>query len=93
MTVDTSGDMLNLARGRSARRTYTDVTPMRELKVRQGAIAGFVVSLVLAAALAGRSADPVPTFGYVLAVAFSATVLVIVTAAAINRRSQPPKAQ
>jgi len=26
-------------------------------------------------------------------VAFSATVLVIVTAAAINRRSQPPKAQ
>ena len=66
---------------------------MRELKVRQGAVAGFVVSLVLAAALAGRSADPVPTFGYVLAVAFSATVLVIVTAAAINRRSQPPKAQ
>jgi biotin transporter BioY len=66
---------------------------MRELKVRQGAIAGFVVSFVLAAALAGRSADPVPTFGYVLAVALSATVLVIVTAAAINRRSQPPRAQ
>ena len=66
---------------------------MRELKVRQGAIAGFVVSFVLAAAMAGRSADPLPTFGYVLAVALSATVLVIVTAAAINRRSQPPKAQ
>ena len=66
---------------------------MRELKVRQGAIAGFVVSLVLAAALAGRSADPVPTFGYVLAVALSATVLVIVCAVAIKRRSQPPKAQ
>jgi high-affinity Fe2+/Pb2+ permease len=47
---------------------------MRELKVRQGAIAGFVVS-------------------FVLAVALSATVMVIVTAAAINRRSQPPKAQ
>ena len=66
---------------------------MRELKVRQGTIAGFVMSFVLAAALAGRSADPVPTFGYVLAVALSATVLLIVCAVAINRRSQPPKAQ
>ena len=66
---------------------------MRELKVRQGAIVGFIVSLVLAAAMAGRSADPVPTFGYVLAVALSATVLLIVCAVAINRRSQPPKAQ
>ena len=66
---------------------------MRELKVRQGTIAGFVMSFVLAAALAGRSADPVPTFGYVLAAALSATVLLIVCAVAINRRSQPPKAQ
>jgi hypothetical protein len=85
--------MLSLARGRSAQSTQKDVTPMRELKVRQGAIAGFVVSFVLAAAMAGRSADPLPTFGYVLAVALSATVLLIVFAVAINRRSQPPKAQ
>lgn len=66
---------------------------MRVLKVRQGTIAGFVVSLVLGAAIAGRSADPLPTFGYVLAVALSATVLVIVCAVAINRRSQPPRAE
>jgi biotin transporter BioY len=66
---------------------------MRELKVRRGAIVGFVMSFVLAAAMAGRSADPLSTFGYVLAVALSATVLMIVCAVAINRRSQPPKAQ
>jgi biotin transporter BioY len=66
---------------------------VRELKVRQGAIAGFVMSFVLAAAMAGRSADSLPTFGYVLAVALSATVLLIVCAVAINRRSQPPKAR
>lgn len=66
---------------------------MRALNFRQGAIAGVVVSFVLAAAIAGRSADPLPTFGYVLAVALSATVLAIVCMAAINRRSQPPKAQ
>jgi peptidoglycan/LPS O-acetylase OafA/YrhL len=66
---------------------------MRLLKVRQGAIAGVVLSFVLAAAIAGRSADPLPTFGYVLAVALLATVLAILCVAAINRRSQPPKVQ
>ena len=65
---------------------------MRPQKVRQGATAGVVVSFVLAAAMAGRSADPLPTFGYVLAVALTATLLVIVGAVAINRRLQRPKA-
>lgn len=66
---------------------------MRALKVRQGAGAGVVMSFVLAAAIAGRSADPLPTFGYVLAVALTVTVLTIVGLVAINRRTRPPKAQ
>lgn len=64
---------------------------MRALKVRQGAVAGVVTSLVLAAAIAGRSSDPFPTFGYVLAVALSMTALTIVGLVAVNRRAQPPK--
>ena len=64
---------------------------MRELKVGQGAIAGVVTSLVLAAAMAGRSSDPLPTFGYVLAVALSMAALTIVGLVAVNRRAQPPK--
>lgn len=64
--------------------------PMRTLKIRQAATAGVVVSLVSAAAIAGRSADPLATFGYVLAVALLVTVLTIVCIAAIDRRSQLP---
>ena len=64
---------------------------MRALKVTQGAVAGVVTSLVLAAAMAGRSADPLATFCYVLAVALSMTALTIVGWVALNRRAQPPK--
>jgi hypothetical protein len=64
---------------------------MRGLKVGQGAIAGVVTSLVLAAAIAGPSSDPLPTFGYVLAVALSMAALTIVGLVAVNRRAQPPK--
>jgi hypothetical protein len=66
---------------------------MGALKVRQGATAGVVTSLVLAAAIAGRSSDPLPTFGYVLAVALSMAALTIVGLVAVNRRGQPPKAR
>jgi hypothetical protein len=66
---------------------------MRALNVRQGVIGGVVVSFVLAAAAAGRSTDPLPTFGCVLAVALSAAALAIVLVVAVNRRSQSPKAQ
>jgi hypothetical protein len=69
------------------------VTTIRALKARQGAIAGVVTSLVLAAAIAGRSSDPLPTFGYVLAVALSMAALTIVGLVAANRRAQPPKAR
>ena len=66
---------------------------MGALKVRQGAVAGVVTSLVLAAAMAGRSSDLLPTFGYVLAVALSMTALTIVGLVAVIRRAQPPNAR
>ena len=65
---------------------------MRPLKVRQGAIAGFVVSLVLSGSIASRSSDPVWTFVTVLVVTLTVTVLGTAGAVAINRRSRPPDA-
>jgi hypothetical protein len=65
---------------------------MRPLQVRQGAIAGFVLSFVLSAVAAGQSADPLPTFLTILGVTLTVTVLGTAGALAINRRSRPPDA-
>lgn len=48
---------------------------MRPLKVRQGAIAGVVLSFILAAVNARVSADPLPMFASVLAVTLLVTML------------------
>lgn len=63
---------------------------MRALKIRRAAMAGFALCIVLAAAIAGRSGEPLPTFGYVLAVALLVTSLATVGLATISRRPQPP---
>jgi hypothetical protein len=65
---------------------------MRPLQVRQGAIAGFVVSLILSGSIASRSADGLWTFFTILAVTLTITVLGTAAAVAINRRSRPPDA-
>ena len=63
---------------------------MRPLKVRQAATAGVIMSFVLAAALSGRSTEPLQTFVYILALGLAITLLVTVGARAINRRRRPP---
>ncbi len=63
---------------------------MRRLNVRQGVIGGWVVSVVCAAGMAGRSADPLWTFLSVLAFALSCVALVSLLVVAIARSSKPP---
>jgi hypothetical protein len=65
---------------------------MRPLQVRQGAVAGFAMSLILSAVVAGQSVDPLPTFLTILGVTLMITVLATAGAVAINRRSRPPDA-
>lgn len=48
---------------------------MSQLKVRQGATAGVVVSFVLSATASGLSTEPLQTFGYILAVSLSVILL------------------
>jgi|NGEPerStandDraft_6_1074524.scaffolds.fasta_scaffold140162_2 predicted PurR-regulated permease PerM len=64
---------------------------MRPLQVRQGAVAGFAMSLILSPIVAGQSADP-PTFLTILSVTLTVTVLGTAGAVAINRWSRPPDA-
>ena len=64
---------------------------MRALDVRQGATGGLIISVISAASLSGRSADPLPTFVGVLAVGLSVTGLATALAIALNRhRDDPP---
>jgi hypothetical protein len=63
---------------------------MRALNVRQGVIGGVVVSVISAASVSGRSADPLPAFAGVLAVALSATGLATAFAMALNRHREDP---
>jgi hypothetical protein len=51
-------------------------------------IGGGVISVFSAATLASRSADPLPTFAYVLAFALLCVALALVLVVALNR---PPK--
>lgn len=66
---------------------------MRQLKVRQAAVAGLIMSFILAAAIAGQSAEPLPTFAYILAVGLAMTLVVTVIGVAINREGRPPDAR
>ncbi len=63
---------------------------MRKLNIRQGIIGGLVVALVGAAAVAARSADPLPTFASVLAFAVACVAVVIGLALAVSRPPKPP---
>jgi hypothetical protein len=63
---------------------------MRKANVRRGMIGGGVMSLFVAATLASRSADPLPTFASVLAFALSCVALAVVLVVAINRPPKPP---
>jgi biotin transporter BioY len=66
---------------------------MRQLKVRQAATAGLLMSFILAAAISGQSADPLPTFAYILSVGLVMTLLATGIAVAINSQSpRPPDA-
>jgi hypothetical protein len=60
------------------------------LNVRRGVIGGGAVSLVSAVTLASRSADPLPTFAFVLVFTLSCVALAIVLVVAINRAPKPP---
>jgi hypothetical protein len=66
---------------------------MRQLKVRQAAMAGLIMSFILAAAIAGQSAEPLPTFAYILAVGLAMTLVVTLIGVAINREARPPDAR
>ena len=63
---------------------------MRELNIRQGVIGGLVVSVISAAGLAGRSADPLLTFVGVLAFAMSLVGLAAALGTALNRHREDP---
>lgn len=63
-------------------------SPMRKGSLRRGMIGGGVISVFSAATLASRSADPLPTFAYVLAFALLCVALALVLVVALNR---PPK--
>jgi uncharacterized RDD family membrane protein YckC len=59
---------------------------MHQVNVRQGATAGLIVSVVMAAAAAGSSTAPLQTFGLTLAVTLTATVGAIAFVLAVSRR-------
>jgi hypothetical protein len=63
---------------------------MRHLNVRQGMIGGSAAALVSAAAAAGRSPDPLPTFASILAFAMVCVAAVAGLAVAVNRPPKPP---
>ncbi len=63
---------------------------MRRLSFKRGIVGGVGMSLFTSTTLAGRSADPLPTFAYVLAFTLSCVALAIVVVAAINRPPKPP---
>jgi hypothetical protein len=63
---------------------------MRKGSLRRGMIGGVVVSVFCAATLASRSADPLPTFAYVLAFALSCVALALFLVVALNRPPKPP---
>ncbi len=63
---------------------------MRKGSLRRGVIGGGVISVFSAATLASRSADPLPTFAYVLAFALVCVALALCLVVAINRPAKPP---
>ena len=63
----------------------------RRLNVRQGAMAGVIVSFVVAASAAGSSNANLQTFVLVLAVPLTVTVVITAVAMAINRRTGGPR--
>jgi hypothetical protein len=91
LTTAFSGDILALSRG-SGMRHAEGGDAMRPLQARQGAVAGFAMSLILSAVVASQSADPLSTFLTLLVVTLTITVLGTAGAVAINRRSRPPDA-
>jgi uncharacterized RDD family membrane protein YckC len=63
----------------------------RRLNLRQGAMAGIIVSFVVAASAAGSSKANLQTFVLVLAVPLTVTVVITAVALAINRRAGRPR--
>ena len=63
---------------------------MRKGSLRRGMIGGGVISVFSAATLASHSADPLPTFAFVLAFALSCVALPLFLVAALNRPPEPP---
>jgi uncharacterized RDD family membrane protein YckC len=63
----------------------------RPLNVRQGAMAGIIVSFVVAASAAGSSTTHLQTFVLVLAVPLTVTVVITAVALAMNRQSSRPR--
>jgi len=63
----------------------------RPLNVRQGAMAGIIVSFVVAASAAGSSNANLQTFVLLLAVPLTVTVVITAVALAINRRAGRPR--
>jgi cobalamin synthase len=60
------------------------------MNVQRGLVGGGAVSLVCAATVASRSADPLPTFAYVLVFALACTALAVALVAAFNRPPRQP---
>jgi hypothetical protein len=63
---------------------------MRKGSLRRGMLGGGVISVFSAATLASRSADPLPTFAYVLAFALLCVALALFLVVALNRLAKPP---
>lgn len=59
---------------------------MRPLQVRQAAVAGLVVSLLLAVLIASRSADVVVTFAVVCGVLLALWAVAVGVVVTVNRR-------
>jgi hypothetical protein len=64
---------------------------MPRLNVRQGAMAGIIMSFVVAASVAGSSHANLQTFVLLLAVPLTVTVVIAALALAINRRAGRPR--
>jgi hypothetical protein len=63
---------------------------MRKASLRRGMLGGGFISVFSAATLASRSADPLPTFTYLLAFALLCVALALLLFVALNRLGEPP---
>lgn len=88
LEVSVSCSMLDLTR--AVRHCHVEGSPMRKGSLRRGMIGGVVISVFSAATLASRSADPLPTFAYVLAFALLCVALALFLVVAVNRSPKPP---